>query len=91
MTKEINIKNLHIIFVLRHRYEKELKKGFNYMFREWKIGVWFRKDLIVGKKDFNIPKKWKDGLVRNYQIGFDVLWAKMWIEIDFGGMHIKEK
>jgi hypothetical protein len=60
-------------------------------FRDWSLGAWFKRSMIVGKKDFSNPKKWGDGMVSSYTIGINLLICKFWISWDFGGMHIEEK
>jgi len=89
MIKTIKAGNFTLISVFKHRFEKS--KTWRSDFRDWSLGVWFKRSMIVGKKDFSNPKKWGDGMVSSYTIGINLLICKFWISWDFGGMHIEEK
>jgi hypothetical protein len=89
MIKKIKAGDFTMISVFKHRFEKK-----NYMrsdFRDWSLGVWFKRSMIVGKKSFSDPKKWKDGMAHSYTVGMNLLVCKFWISWDFGGMHLEEK
>jgi hypothetical protein len=86
MVKTLNIGKLHLSFVLRHRWEKELlfrvmEDGY------YKLGIWLKKSKIVGRNDFKTPTKWKNNLVRSWMLGFDLLLFTFWVEADCNGMH----
>jgi hypothetical protein len=86
------IGKLNISFVFHHRFEKKDDYIFHSTnFRDWKISIWFKKDKIVGRKNFKNPKDWDKHLVNNYMIGIDLLIIKFWISFDYGGMYIEEK
>jgi len=89
MIKTIKAGDFTLISVFKHRFEKS--KTWRSDFRDWSLGVWFKRSMIVGKKDFSNPKKWGDGMVSSYTIGINLLICKFWISWDFGGMHIEEK
>ena len=88
MVGKIKIGNLTLISVFKHRFEK--KKTLRSDFRDWSLGLWFERSMIVGKKDFSNTKKWVDGMVNSYTIGMDLLICKFWISWDFGGMDLEE-
>ena len=91
MVGKINIGKLHIRGVLRHRYEKGRKDDYLRWneFRDWRLGVWFRKYKAVGHKNFKEPSKWSDNLASVHQLGIDLLVIKAWIEIDYGVKHFE--
>lgn len=83
-------------FVFRHRYEKNNKKQLLYkmtMWREWKIGLFFKYSKIVGKRKFNQPNEWSNNLVKEYMVGIDLLICKAWFSVSKGVMklNINEK
>ena len=84
MIKRLNIGNLNVCLVLRHRFEE--KHPFNPTFSRLELGMWFKKSKIVGKRNFKTPAKWN--YVNSYMLGINLLLCKTWIEIDVGGMHM---
>lgn len=93
MTAAINIGNLHIRATLRHRFEKHEDDRWwdRYTWREWELGLWFKKYKAVAKKGFKDVSKWGPNLANVYTVGLNLLVVKAWIDIDYGVMHIKEK
>jgi hypothetical protein len=84
MYKEIKIKKLIISLVFRHKYEKNqsfLDKTS--LWKTYNLGLWYRKDIIVGQKNFNNPKLWKYNYVNNYMIGIDLILCKAWLSINY--------
>lgn len=91
--RHLNICRLEITFVFRHRWEKfdvETDKIINdmTMWREWQLGLNFRRIQIVGKKNFHKPKEWKNNLVNEYIFGVDLLICKFWFTYVRGGMNL---
>lgn len=87
------IGKLKFTFVYRYRYEKyddETKKILHShtMWREWRIGFFFKRNMIVGMKNFNKPNEWGNNLVPEYMVGIDLLIWKMWFTVHKGGMII---
>jgi hypothetical protein len=88
--KDIKIRNCTISIVFRHRFEeKERKKSFDRTFKRWELGLWVKKSMIVGRKDFSNPKKWGSNLVPSWMFGVELFVCRAWFEIDFGGMHFE--
>lgn len=84
---------LEFTFVYRYRFEKnddEIKKLLHShtMWGEWRIGLFFKRRMIVGKKNFSNPKEWGSNLVPDYMVGIDLLIWKMWLTVHKGGMTI---
>lgn len=80
-------------FVFRHRFENEddaekLIHKFT-MWGEWRLGFFFRRNRLVGKKEFSKPKKWGKNLVNEIMIGIDLLICKMWVTVSKGAMTLK--
>lgn len=88
----LNIFGYNFTFVFRHRYEKKKDETDVWdtliTWQDWRLGFWFKRYQIVGKKDFNKPKEWKNNLVYEYMIGINLLWCKAWVTFSKGGMHI---
>jgi hypothetical protein len=88
------IGKLEFTFVYRYRYEKykdNSERLFKHhtMWREWQLGLFFRRNKIVGKKNFNKPKEWGNNLVTQYMVGIDLLIWKLWFTVHKGGMSFK--
>lgn len=89
MVKNLSIGKANFCFVGKYRYKKGMKLTDRVEWRAWKIGVWFKRSLIVGNKEANNPKKWKDNFVKSYMLGFDLLLFKGWIEYNYNGLELK--
>lgn len=90
MIGRLKIGKLSIVGVIRHRWEKKERPLDNYgMWRDWKVGFWFKKSKAVGSKNFKNPSKWGENLRNTYMIGIDFLVVKMWIDLDYGVMHLE--
>lgn len=88
----VHIGKINFTFVFRHRFEKPTENSLLDSFtlwREWELGVWFRRMETVGKKNFRKPSEWKNNHVHMYMIGINLLWCKAWFTVDRGGMSIK--
>ena len=87
----LKIFGLDFAFVFRHRYEKKgddkLINKFT-MWRDWRIGLFFKRNKVVGKRNFNQPKEWKNNLVREYVVGIDLLICKASFTVSKGTMKI---
>ena len=89
MIGRLKIGKLSIVGVIRYRWEKKENPLDNYtMWRDWKIAIWFKKSKAVGSKNFKNPSKWSENLRNTYMIGFDFLFVMMWIDVDYGAMHL---
>lgn len=88
----IKIVGLDFTFVFRHRFEKQdddrLVDKFT-MWKDWKLGFFFRRMKIVGKKNANQPAKWHNNLVRSYMLGVDLLICKTWFTVSKGALELK--
>lgn len=88
------IGKLEFTFVYRYRYEKykdnsERLYKQHTMWREWELGFFFKRSLMVGKRNFNKPKEWGSNLVPMYMVGMNLLIWKFWFTVHKGGMTIK--
>jgi len=80
------------VFAFRHRFEKDddiLERLTSW--REWELGIKFKRYKIVGKKNFNNPKGWKNELIYEYRFGIDLLICKTWFTVQKGGMILNTK
>lgn len=58
MILNYNKHNINLSVVIRHKWDEENKKHLlRSEFRSYDLGIWFRKVKIVGKRNFNDPKK----------------------------------
>jgi hypothetical protein len=84
----LKIKKLNIMFIFRHRWERkdDPYKDFQTvsMFREWKLGFWFKPSKMLGVKGFTMH------LVNMYMLGIDLLVCRAWVEWDVNGLHLEE-
>jgi len=86
---KVKIFKLEFTFVFRHRYEKEDENKLLHsltMWREWELGLFYKKNRIVGKKNFNKVKEWNNNLVNQYMLGINLLICKAWFTVHKGGM-----
>jgi len=87
MIMNIKIGRCNISLALQHRFEKQ--KRFDRTFTRWEVGLWFKKNKIVGRTNFGKPKEWGDNLVNSYMLGIELLLFIAWINWDFNGMHLE--
>jgi hypothetical protein len=80
MIKKIKIGHLVIKGVFRHQWEKTESRIINRT--EWRnkeLGIFYRKVMCVGiEKKFN-----KSNLRPSYMFGINLIWCRMWIELNF--------
>jgi len=89
MVAKIHIGKLNVRGTLRHRFEKE--KDFMTKFsnwRQWELGIWFKKYKAVGEKNFENTSEWSKNLANVYTVGINLLVVKMWVDIDYGVKHL---
>jgi hypothetical protein len=84
MIATIKIGRLKINLVLRHRFET--RNRLDMTFRRWELGLWFRKNLVVGSHEFKNPSRWSNNLVGSYMFGVELLICKAWLEVNYGAM-----
>jgi hypothetical protein len=89
MIGTLKIGKTEFTFVFRHKWDNRDKKSYDSNFRDYRLGLWFKRNKMVGKKDFNKPKKWKNNLVNDYMIGVNLIVCKAWVSFNRGGMSIK--
>lgn len=88
----LKIFGLDFTFVFRHRYEKpdedRLVDKFT-MWKDWRVGFFFKRMKIVGEQNSNKPHLWHKNLVRAYMFGIDLLICKLWFTVSKGAMELK--
>jgi hypothetical protein len=85
MYRQITLGKFKTSFTFRHKWDEINKTSYRMDFRTYELGLWFRKDRIVGAKDFKTPKKWKLNMVNDYNIGINLIVFKFWISFNYGG------
>lgn len=88
MVRRLKIGKIKFTFVFRHKWDNQDEIKYNSEFRDYRIGVWFKKSKIVGSKNFNKPKEWGDNLVNDYMIGVNLIICKMWVSFNRCGMSL---
>jgi hypothetical protein len=79
--KELHTKKIEIDFVLKYRWGEDVEdNGFNFEWKDWKLGGWFRKTRSVGLKHHDKVSEWSNNLITVYQVGVDLLFWRMWVE-----------
>jgi hypothetical protein len=85
MVRKFNLGKLNVSLVFRHKWDSKDGMRYNTIFRDYSIGLWYKRSFIVGSKNFNKPKHWSKNLVSDYMIGLDFIVCKGWITINYGG------
>ena len=86
----LDILGFNLCFVFRHKWDEKAKESFyDYDFKDYKLGVWYKISKVVGKKHFKDPNKWGDNLIVSHMLGLNLLVIKMWMTIDRGSMILK--
>ena len=86
------IRKTKIVFVGKFRFSKKEKNDHLSQFtlwNKWSLGIWFRKNKVVGAKEFRNPKNWGYNLVNDYMLGIDLLVFHGWVSWNTGGMVLK--
>ena len=71
MTKELNIGKLNIIFVFKHKWEKEQQRIYS-EFNTKQLGLFWRKDMVVGRRKKGKAMFDSDNLVPSYLFGINL-------------------
>ena len=90
MIGKIKIGHLRITCVLRHQWENGEYESFR-MRKNRELGIFFRKDRMVGTMKKGRSMFDKDNLSPSYMFGLNLIWAKTWITIDWKVLHLGEK
>jgi len=85
MIKRLKTGRFRFTFVFRHKWDSRDELMDSSEFRDYRIGLWFKINKIVGSKNFNNPKEWKNNLVNDYMIGVNLIICKAWITFNYGG------
>lgn len=86
MIKKFNILGYRIDFVFRHMFEKrdQEKSAYYkiYMWKEKRLGLWYKTFQTVSKPKNGPVKIGKDGTMStSYMFGIDLIICKFWIDI----------
>jgi hypothetical protein len=88
MTKELNIGKLNIIFVFKHKWEKEQQRIYS-EFNTKQLGLFWRKDMVVGRRKKGKAMFDSDNLVPSYLFGINLIVCKFWLNLDINSLNIK--
>jgi hypothetical protein len=88
MTKELNISKLNIIFVFKHKWEKEQQRIYS-EFNTKQLGLFWRKDMVVGRRKKGKAMFDSDNLVPSYLFGINLIVCKFWLNLDINSLNIK--
>lgn len=87
MTKDFNIGKLNLLFVFRHKWEKEQQRIYS-EFNTKQLGLFWRKDMVVGRRKKGKAMFDSDNLVPSYMFGINLIVCKFWINLGFNSLHI---
>lgn len=86
----MNIFGYRINFVFRHKYEKKMDLLDKMEWRDYRLGIWFKKYSAVGKPKNRPAVIGKGGTLTNcYMLGFDLLICKFWFDISYRPLTLK--
>lgn len=85
MVRRLKICGINFTFVFRHKWDSKDERWFNSEFRDYRLGLWFKRSKIVGSNNFNKPEEWDDNLVNDYMIGVNLIICKAWVSFNRGG------
>jgi hypothetical protein len=88
MTKELNIGKLNIILVFKHKWEKEQQRIYS-EFNTKQLGLFWRKDMVVGRRKKGKAMFDSDNLVPSYLFGINLIVCKFWLNLDINSLNIK--
>jgi hypothetical protein len=88
MTKELNIGKLNILFVFKHRWQKEQQRIYS-EFNTKQLGLFWRKDMVVGRRKKGKAMFDSDNLVPSYLFGINLIVCKFWLNLDINSLNIK--
>jgi hypothetical protein len=88
MTKDFKIGKLNILFVFKHKWEKEQQKIYS-EFNTKLLGLFWRKYMVVGGSKTGKAMFDSDNLVPSYMFGVNLIVCKFWFNIDFNSLNIK--
>lgn len=88
MVGKLKIGKIKFTFVFIHKWDNQDETRYNSEFRDYRIGLWFKKSRIVGSKNFNNPKEWGNNFVNDYMIGMNLIICKIWVSFNRGGMSL---
>ena len=91
---KIKIFGYDFTFVGKCRYGKPKDKKEDFLgrhtdWRDWKIGLFFRRTKVVGRKNFSTPKEWSNNFCKRYMFGIDLLIIMGWFTVCKGAMEIE--
>lgn len=85
MVGRLKIGTIKFTFVFRHKWDSKDDLSYNTEFSDYRIGLWFKRIIIVGSKNFNKPNEWGNNLVNDYMIGVNLIICKAWVSFNKGG------
>ena len=90
MVGHLKIGKLEFTFVFRHKFEKDLDALDKItMWKEYKLGLWYKRYQIVGRKNFKDVSEWKNNHVYQYMVGINLIVCNAWFTVCKGGMSLK--
>jgi len=90
MITKFNLRKTKIVFVGKYRYDKNMSELDRLStWRDWSISLWFKRNKVVGSKNFKDTKNWNNNLVNSYMLGIDFLIVKGWINWSKGAKEIE--
>ena len=86
MIAKLKMGRLNLHLVLRHRWEAgDFMSRLD--FKTQRLGLWWRRDLVVGVRKRGRAAFDQDNLVPSYQFGLDLIVCRVWMGWDLGARH----
>ena len=90
MIGKMQIFGWRINFVFRHKFEKDLDLLDRMRWKEYKLGIWFKKYQAVGKPKKGPAILGKGGTHTNcYMFGVHLLVCKCWVDLAYRPLTFK--
>ena len=81
--------NLTIKFVYRHAFEKYMDLADKHSWKNHELGMWFKRNLCIGKGKHGKKLFDEDNVGYSYMIGFKLIWLKFWFELSWNVLEIE--
>jgi hypothetical protein len=74
--------------VFKHKWEKEQQRIYS-EFNTKQLGLFWRKDMVVGRRKKGKAMFDSDNLVPSYLFGINLIVCKFWLNLDINSLNIK--
>ncbi len=86
MIKKFKIGDIKIDLIFKHKWGNKNSLRNRMDFKDYSLGIWFRLDKLVGRKNANQVKNWEKNLVNEYTFGVNLILCKLYICFSKGAL-----